>query len=65
MSIVVCLLPLSWLHEKEGDSDAAGIRAYQATMLWRGLTRPNAELRKTEASAEEAMYMYWYKTRQY
>ena len=43
-------------REKEGfDSDAAGIREYQATMHWRGLTRPNAALRKKGASADEAI----------
>eukprot|EP01048_Picozoa_sp_COSAG05_P029298 COSAG05_NODE_9564_length_615_cov_6.393411_1_plen_152_part_01 len=33
-------------------SDAAGIREYQSTMHWRGLTRPNAALRKKGASAD-------------
>lgn len=42
-------------REKDGDSEVAGIREYLATMHWRGLTRPNAELRKKGASAEEAI----------
>ena len=43
-------------REKEGfNSDAAGIREYQSTMHWRGLTRPNAALRKKGASADEAI----------
>ena len=42
-------------REKEGDSDAAGIREYQATMHWRGLVRPHAELRKIGTSVEDAI----------
>ena len=30
-------------------------REYQSTMHWRGLTRPNAALRKKGASADEAI----------